>query len=85
MPSGDADRLQLGRGFWLGLGLLLVGSGPLLTVMLLAALGVLDDPNPNPVGFGILAAFTFWPALLMMLVSYGRAVLRRDRLRQQQR
>lgn len=85
MPSSDTDQLQLSRAFWFGLGLLLVGSGPLLTVILLAALGLLDDPNPNPVGLGILAALTFWPAILMMLVSYGRAVLRRDRLRKQQR
>lgn len=73
--------MALGWAFWCGLGLLVIGSGPLFLTILLAALGLLDDPNPNPVGFGMLAAFTFWPALLIMLVSYGRAVMRRDRQR----
>lgn len=82
MAKDDDQKLTLSWAFWLGLGLLVVGSGPLLIVILLSALGVLDDPNPNPVGLGVLAAFSFWPALLMMLVSYGRAVMRRDKLRQ---
>lgn len=81
MAKDDDQKLTLSWAFWLGLGLLVVGCVPLLIVILLAGLGVLNDPNPNPVGLGIFAAFTFWPALLMMLVSYGRAVMRRDKLR----
>ena len=48
-----------------------LGSGPLIAVMLAAALGLTADPNPNPVGFGILAFLTFWPAVIMMLVGIG--------------
>ena len=43
--------------FWIGLLLLCVGTGPLLIVILAAQLGLTRDPNPNPVGFGILALF----------------------------
>lgn len=77
--SVETRKLQFGRLFWLGLGLFVVGSGPLLLVILFAALGLLDDPNPNPVGFGILAALTFWPSIIMMLVGYVRAVKQRGR------
>jgi len=27
----------------------------------------LSDPNPNPVGPGLLAGLTFWPASIMIL------------------
>jgi hypothetical protein len=71
--------------FWFGLALFVIGTGPLLIVILLSALGLLADPNPNPVGLGILAAITFWPSVLMMLVSYARAVMRRDKARKAER
>jgi hypothetical protein len=53
--------------FWIGLILCAVGSGPLLVIILLAALGITKDPNPNPVGFGILAMLTFWPGVGLIL------------------
>jgi hypothetical protein len=62
-----ADRL-----FRIGLAVLLLGSGPLLVVILLAKLGVTSDPNPNPVGPGLLAGFTLWPALILMAVGVAR-------------
>jgi hypothetical protein len=58
-PAGQpylADRL-----FRIGLALLVGGSGPLLVVILLARLGVTSDPNPNPVGPGLLASLTCGP------------------------
>jgi hypothetical protein len=44
---------------------------------------VLDDPNPNPVGLGILAACTFWPGLALAGVGAVLSALdfRRDRYR----
>jgi len=39
----------------MGLVLLIVGSGPLLVIILFAALGITEDPNPNPIGCGVLA------------------------------
>ncbi len=56
-------RFRPGGLFWTGLVIFTVGSGPLLVTILLAALGVTSDPNPNPVGFGIMAAFTLYPSL----------------------
>ncbi len=58
-----------------GLVIFILGSGPLLTIILLASLGLTRDPNPNPVGFGILAAFTFWPSIL--LIAFGVQRVRR--------
>jgi len=55
--------------FWGGVLLLLVGSGPLLTVILLASLGLTKDPKLNPVGFGIIAFLTFWPSVILIVVG----------------
>lgn len=49
-----------------GLGLFLIGSGPLLLIILAAAVGLWPDPDPNPVGPGLLAFLTFWPAVALL-------------------
>lgn len=54
----------------IGLILLLLGSGPLLGIIMFAQLGLSSDPNPNPVGPGMLAGLTFWPAVICL----GRGV-----------
>ena len=72
---GEYVRSPLVR---VGLVLFVLGSGPLIVIMLLAALGVLADPNPNPVGPGILAGLTFWPAITCVMVGVVR-VWRRQR------
>jgi len=56
--------------------LFVLGSGPLLLIIAAADLGLTRDPNPNPVGFGILAGLTFWPSIIMIVagvVSVARA------------
>jgi hypothetical protein len=35
--------------------------------MLFAKIGILEDPNP--ILFGIMAMFTFWPSLLLILIG----------------
>lgn len=55
-----------------GLALLLVGTGPLLFIIGAAAAGLWPDPNPNPVGPGLLCALTFWPALICLVVGVVR-------------
>jgi hypothetical protein len=49
-------------GFWL----LVIGSGPLFGIIFLADIGLWPDPNPNPIGPGLLFFFTFWPAVICM-------------------
>ena len=58
------------RYFLVGAPLLVFGTGPLLTVILLASLGLTRDPNPNPVGFGILAFLTFWPGVILLVLGF---------------
>ena len=66
-------RLRRSRLFQVGLVLFVVGSGPLLLTIAAADLGLTRDPNPNPVGFGILAFFTFWPSIILMVAGAVRA------------
>ena len=54
---------------WLGLAVLTVGVGPLLSVLVAARMGWTSDPNPNPVGAGILAFFTLWPGLILIIAG----------------
>lgn len=54
-----------------GIAGLILGSGPLLLAVVIAHLH--GDPNPNPVGPGILAGFTFWPSLICLIVGLVRA------------
>jgi uncharacterized BrkB/YihY/UPF0761 family membrane protein len=53
----------------IGISLLVLGTGPLAGTILAAKFGLLGDPNPNPVIFGILAWLTFYPSL--GLVAWG--------------
>ena len=52
-------------GFWL----FVIGTGPLLAIILLAGIGLWPDPNPNPIGPGLLFFFTFWPAVILMVIG----------------
>jgi hypothetical protein len=65
------------RLLWIGLALFVLGSGPLLITILLASLGLTRDPNPNPVGFGILALFTFWPSVILIVIGIARTISKR--------
>ena len=63
------------RSVWVrvGLVLLVVGATPLLFIIAAAAVGLWPDPNPNPVGPGLLFALTFWPAIICIVVGVIRA------------
>jgi len=63
----SVPRFKLTRLFWIGLAILIAGTGPLLAILIADSLGLLSDPNPNPVGPGLLAGLTFWPASIMIL------------------
>jgi|SRR2546430_6864053 len=48
-----------------GLGLFILGCGPLIVIVVAAAIGLWPDPNPNPIGPGLLAFLTFWPSVIV--------------------
>ena len=50
----------------IGLALAILGWSPLLLIVALAALGLWPDPDPNPVGPGILFFLSFWPAIICL-------------------
>ena len=68
------------RSWWVRIGaaLLLLGSAPLVLIIVAAAVGLWPDPNPNPIGPGLLFFFTFWPAVICILIGVAR-VRRADR------
>jgi hypothetical protein len=74
-PAQESRRVS--RLLWIGLGIFVFGSGPLLIIILATQLGLTRDPNPNPIGFGILAFFTFWPSLFMIAIGIRRTILKR--------
>ena len=74
--NSPRPKFRFSRVFWAGLILLILGTGPLLTVILLARFGVTKDPNPNPIGVGILTFLTFWPSVIMMIIGVTTSCLR---------
>ena len=74
-PMPPAPRFRIRPLVWVGLTVAIVGSAPLLSVIAASKIGMLDDPNPNPVGFGILAACTFWPGIVTAVVGAVMSVL----------
>ena len=56
----------------IGLGLLILGTGPLLFIIVAAAVGLWPDPNPNPIGPGFLAFLTFWPGVITLGIGIAR-------------
>jgi hypothetical protein len=77
----SAPRFKLSSLFWIGLALLILGTGPLLAIGAAASLGLLSDPNPNPIGPGLLAFFTFWPAVILIVWGLVASLLRYRRAR----
>jgi hypothetical protein len=72
----DSPRFRISRLFWIGLALLVLGTAPLLLTIVAAELGLTSDPNPNPIGFGLLTFFTFWPAVILIVWGLVASVLR---------
>jgi len=63
--------------FTAGLIVLVLGSSPLIAIILLAKIGVWPDPDPNPIGPGLLTFITFWPGVLLMIIGARRVQARR--------
>lgn len=58
---------------WVGFATIAFGSGPLVVTLLAARAGLSSDPNPNPVGFGILAFLTFWPGVVLFVIGLAQS------------
>lgn len=63
--------------FWIGLAVLVSGAAPLVGIIIAAELGLTADPNPNPIGPGLLFFFTFWPGVIMTGLGLAQYVWRR--------
>jgi hypothetical protein len=55
-------NLMVQIGFWL----FAIGASPLFAIILVAEVGLWPDPDPNPIGPGLLFFFTFWPAVICL-------------------
>ena len=62
------------QSWWVRIGaaLLILGSGPLLFIIVAATIGLWPDPNPNHTGPGLLFFFTFWPAVICIVIGVVR-------------
>jgi hypothetical protein len=78
MEPGVVEYLQ-SRLVRVGLGLLILGVGPLLFIIVAAAVGLWPDPNPNPIGPGFLAFLTFWPGVVCLVIGVSRVRSRRNK------
>lgn len=67
------------RSVRIGLVILVVGSTPLLGIIFLADIGVWPDPNPNPIGPGLLFFFSFWPGVITLGLGIWRVWASRRR------
>lgn len=65
---------------WSQVGIILIifGWGPLLAVIFLSVIGLWPDPNPNPIGPGLLFAATAWPAIICLTIGIVRTFNRRN-------
>lgn len=75
ISTNSQRRFRMSRIFWIGGALLAAGISPLLLVIISADLGI-GDPNPNPIGFGMLAFVTFWPSIVLMVAGLIVSVVR---------
>ena len=65
VPMRYRDSRLVVYGAWL----LVLGTGPLVAIIIAASLGLTKDPNPNPIGPWLLAFFTFWPSVIMIFIG----------------
>jgi hypothetical protein len=72
------SRFFANRWSKVGAALVVFGWGPLLLIVALAAIGFWPDPNPNPIGPGLLFFFTFWPAVICLAIGVFQTLWQRS-------
>lgn len=55
-----------------GLAMLILGTGRLPFITAVAVIGLWSDPNPNPIGPGMLVLLTFWLGLICLALGIVR-------------
>ncbi len=71
----STGRYRDSRVVQVGVAGLVFGSGPLLLAVVISHLK--GDPNPNPVGPGILCGFTFTPSLVCLVIGLIKVSLQK--------
>jgi len=71
----STGRYRDSRVVQVGVAGLVLGSGPLLLAVIVSHLK--GDPNPNPVGPGILCGFTFTPSLICLVIGLIKVALQK--------
>lgn len=72
-----SQSFRLPALFWIGLAVLVVGSVPLFGFIVADSMGLLADPEPNPVGPGLIFFVSFWAGLIAMAIGLVRALFAR--------
>ncbi len=75
----SAGGLRNSWRFRIGIALLILGSGPLAGFVVAEALGLIADPNPNPIGLGLLFFLTFPIAAILIVSAVSRTSSARQR------
>ena len=79
--SAETDeRLFLESGFHSRVRRARARQAPLIGIVALAKIGLWPDPDPNPIGPGLLTFVTFWPGVLLMTIGARRVNTQRSRL-----
>lgn len=75
--GNDAQRPVYLRSPWVraGLALLVLGSAPLIAIIVAAGIGLWPDPNPNPIGPGLLFFFSAVVATACLAIGAVRVWL----------
>lgn len=69
----STGRYRDSRVVQIGVGGLVLGSGPLLLAVVISHL----KGDPNPIGLGILCGLTLWPSLICLVIGLIKVSLQK--------
>lgn len=74
-PDPFRPRFRLRPMAWVGIAVLVLGVGPLLAILLAARMGWTSDPNPNPIGLGMLAGCSAPAGLVLAVLGTALSIM----------